>query len=92
MYALSEIRPEQIGAEDFDRLAGAQNRPPERMVFPEALREELVDEVVRRVLDHLDLFDDDLLLPFDVLGANAGLQDDIGEDVDAPAAGARPAP
>ena len=32
------------------------------------LGEQLVDEVVGRVLDHLDLFEDDLLLALDVLG------------------------
>ena len=37
------------------------------MILPEALREQLVDEVVRRVLDHLDLFEDDLLLALDVV-------------------------
>ena len=40
----------------------AENRPAERMPFPEVLREELVDQIVGRVLDHLDLFEDDLLL------------------------------
>ena len=38
------------------------------MILPEALREELVDEIVGRVLDHLDLFEDDLLLALDVVG------------------------
>ena len=52
------------------------------MVLPEALREELVDEVVRRVLDHLDLFEDDLLLALDVVGAERRVADDVGEDVD----------
>ena len=37
------------------------------MIFPETLREQLVDEIVGRVLDHLDLFEDDLLLALDVV-------------------------
>ena len=61
---------------------GAQNRAAERVVLPEPLREELVDEVVRRVLDHLDLFDDDLLLALEVLDAERRVADDVGEDVD----------
>ena len=52
------------------------------MILPEALREELVDEIVGRVLDHLDLFEDDLLLALDVLGAERRVADDVGEDVD----------
>ena len=57
---VAEVVAQQIRRERLDRLPRAENRPPERMVGPESLREELVDEVVRRVLDHLDLFDDDL--------------------------------
>ena len=37
------------------------------MVLPEALREQLVDQIVGRVLDHLDLFEDDLLFALDVV-------------------------
>ena len=60
----------------------AENRPAERMVLPESLREELVDEIVGRVLDHLDLFDDDLLLALDVVGRERRVADDVGQDVD----------
>ena len=40
---------------------------PSGMALPEALGEQLVDEVVGRVLDHLDLFEDHLLLALDVV-------------------------
>ena len=52
------------------------------MIFPESLSEELVDEVVGGVLDHLDLFDDDLLLALDVVGTEGGIANDVGEDVE----------
>ena len=39
---------------------------PKRMVLPEILGEQLVDQVVGRVLDHLDLFEDDLLFALDI--------------------------
>jgi hypothetical protein len=52
------------------------------MAFPEMLREELMNEVVRRVLDHLDLFEDDLLFPADVLGAERRVHDDVREHLD----------
>src|SRR5947209_14741922 len=39
-----------------------------RSSFPEVLREQLVDEIVRRVLDHLDLFEDHLFLAVELVG------------------------
>ena len=66
----------------FDAVLRAQNRPPERMAFPEALREQLVHEIVRRVLDHLDLLEDHLLLALDVALVERRMKDDIREDVD----------
>ena len=52
------------------------------MVLPEALREELVDQIVGGVLDHLDLFDDDLLLALDVVGRERRVEHDVRQDVD----------
>ena len=52
------------------------------MAFPEVLREQLVDEIVGRVLDHLDLFEDHLLLALDLVGRERRAQDDVGEEVD----------
>ena len=52
------------------------------MPFPEVLREQLVDEIVGRVLDHLDLFEDDLLLALDLLVGERGLHHDVGEQID----------
>ena len=77
-----EIAAEPILRQRFDRFLRAENRPAERMTLPEALGEQLVDQVVRRVLDHLDLFEDDLLLALDVVRAERRVHDDVGEDVD----------
>ena len=77
-----EICPQQIGVERLDGFARAENRTAQRVILPEALGEELVDEVVRRVLDHLDLFDDDLLLPLEILDAERRVADDVRQDVD----------
>ena len=52
------------------------------MVFPEALREELVDQIVGGVLDHLDLFDDDLLLALDIVAREGRIPHDVGQDVE----------
>jgi hypothetical protein len=45
-------------------------------------REDVVDEVVGRVVAHADLFEDDLALGFDVVGAQCGRPHDVGEDVE----------
>ena len=60
----------------------AEDRPAERMPFPEMLREELVDEIVGRVLDHLDLFEDDLLLLLDLLRGEGGRITMSDEEID----------
>jgi len=51
------------------------------MAAPEPLEEQLVDEVVGHVLDHLDLFPDHALLAFDVAGREARMQHDVRQDV-----------
>ena len=61
-----EVPPEAGGLERCDRVGGSQNRPAERMTRPELLSEHFVDEIVRRILDHLDLFENDALLLIDV--------------------------
>ena len=67
---------------DSTDLLGPEDRPAERVPFPEMLREELVDEIVGRVLDHLDLFEDDLLLLVEILGREVRVHHDVGEQID----------
>ena len=81
------IRPAEIGAqrrgvEPLHRLGRAENRTPERMFGPEAGGEDFVNEVVRRVLDHLDLFEDDVLLAPDVAVVERRIQQQVRQDVD----------
>ena len=52
------------------------------MIAPEILGEDFVDQIVGRVLDHLDLFEDHLLLALDVVLREQRIADQIGEDVD----------
>ena len=79
---VAEIPAQKVGVERFHRLRPAENGATERVILPEALREQLVDEVVGRVLDHLDLFEDHLLLALDIVRTERGVQHDIGQDVD----------
>ena len=62
-------------------LLGAENRLAQGMILPEILREDLVDEVIRIVLIHLDLFDDDAAFARDVGGIKHRMQHQIAEDL-----------
>src|ERR1051325_9778398 len=50
-----------------NRIAGAQNRTAERVVFPKVLSKDFMNEVVGIVLIHLDFFQDDTAFTRDVL-------------------------
>src|SRR5262249_52289915 len=54
--------------EGANRLLGSQNRLAQRMVFPEILGKDLMDQIVRVIFVHLDLFQDHAFLARDVLG------------------------
>ena len=77
-----EMVAQPLLRERLDALFGPKDRPAQRMALPERLGENLVDEIVGRVLDHLDLFEDDLLLAFDVDLVERGAKDDVRQDVD----------
>ena len=79
---LREIVAQRFLIEGADARRRAENRPPERMVVPETLGEQLVDQVVGRVLDHLDLFEDDLLLALDVFVQEQRVGDQVRQDLD----------
>jgi hypothetical protein len=62
-------------------VARAQDRQTERVVFPETLGEDFVDEVVGIVLIHFYFFEDDAALFRDVAGIEDGMEDEIAEDI-----------
>ncbi len=66
----------------LDAFLRAENRTAERVAFPEGLREDFVHEIVGRILDHLDFFDDDLLFALDVDLVKCRPQDDVRQNVD----------
>ena len=68
--------------EAADGLRGAQDRFAERMVLPEILGEELVDQDVGIVLVDLDLFEDDAAFALDFGGGEDGIEHQVGEDVE----------
>ena len=73
---------ENLLIEARDGLRGAEDGTAERITLPELLGENLVDQVVRIVLVHLDLFEDDALLACDVFAGKGGMKDEVGEDVE----------
>ena len=52
------------------------------MLGPDLRREEVVDDVVGRVLDHPDLLQDHRLLALQLLGVEERVQQDVGQEID----------
>ena len=63
------------------RLRGAQNRPAQRMVLPESLREKLVNQHVRVVFVDLDLFQNHTALALDVRGGEDRVKHQVGQHI-----------
>ena len=54
----------------------------QRMFLPEVFGEELMNQIVRRILHHLDLFEHHLLFALDIVRGECGAPDDVGEDIE----------
>ena len=77
-----EVVPQRDAVDRADGGGHAQNRTSQRVTGPEALGEDLVPEIVGRVLHHLDLFQHDLLLARDLVGVERRPQQHVGQHVD----------
>ena len=77
-----EISAQPIGVERRDRFRRAENGTSERMSRPELLSEHFVHEIIRRILDHLDLFEDDALLAVDVRWTERRPHDEVAQQID----------
>ncbi len=64
------------------RLGRAKDGTPQRMIRPELLREHLVHQVVRRVLDHFDFFEHHTLLARNLLGRQRRPQQHVAQQVE----------
>ena len=80
--AVAVVVEELVLVEAGHGLRGAEDGPAQRMVLPEALREELVDEDVGIVFVDLDLFKDHAALALDVGRGEDGIQHQVGEHVE----------
>jgi len=59
---------------------GPQDGFAERMIFPEVLGEDFVDEIIGIVFVHFNFFEDDAALAGNVLGSESWVQNQIGEN------------
>ena len=60
------IRRQRLPADARDHLGAPDHGPPDRMAAEDRLRDDVVDEVLRVVVDHRDLLEHDLALGVDV--------------------------
>src|SRR2546422_7368424 len=60
----------------------AEDRASERMALPELCGEEVMDQVVGRVLHHLDLLEHNRLFALELLGVEDRVQEDVGQEID----------
>ena len=71
----------RIALELLDRVFGPEDGLAQRMVFPEILGKDFVDQVVGIVLVHLDFFEDHAALAADVGGVEDRVQHQVAENV-----------
>ncbi len=74
------VARERTAADRRDDLGGADDRPSERMVGEDGLREQVVHELLRRVLVHRDLLEHDLALLVDL--GKRRREDHVGHDLE----------
>ena len=74
------VAGERAAADRGDDLGGADHRPSERVVAEDGLREEVVHELLRRVLVHRDLLEHDLALLVDL--GEGGREDHVGHHLE----------
>ena len=73
---------DRIALEALHCFLRAQDRLAQRMILPEVLGKDFVDEIVGIVFVHLDLFHDDAALAGNVGGIKDGVQNQIAENVE----------
>ena len=77
-----EIVEQLVPGDGVNRVTGAADVAAEGMVGPDELVKEDFDPLVGSVLDHVELFEDDAALFFDVLGVEAGVAEHVDEEVE----------
>src|SRR5581483_10363306 len=63
-----------------NRFLGAEDGLAERVIFPEILGENFVDEIIGVILIHLDFFEDDATFPPNVFHVEGGIQHQVAKN------------
>src|SRR2546422_139287 len=79
---LGEMAERRLAVIAGHRLAGSQDRAAERVPLPNLRGEEIVDDVVGRVLYHLDLLEDHRLLTLELVGVEERVEQNIRQQID----------
>src|SRR2546428_11276744 len=79
---LGEMAERRLAIIAGHRLAGSQDRAAERVPLPNLRGEEIVDDVVGRVLYHLDLLEDHRLLTLELVGVEERVEQNIRQQID----------
>src|ERR1700722_1144314 len=70
-----------VALELFHRFFRAQDGFAQRMIFPEVLGEDFVDEVIGIVLIHFNFFENDAALASDIFRGECGMQNQVSENL-----------
>src|SRR5271155_393193 len=70
-----------ITLEGFHGIFGSQDRLAQRVIPPEVLGKDFVDEIVGAVFVHFDFFEDHAPFTADVLYIKCGIEDEVAEDI-----------
>jgi len=81
LVGVAEVLDQHREVHARHRATGSLDRPAEGVVPPERLAEDVVHQLVGRVVDHLDLFVDDLALLLDFLRDELGMPHDVRQQV-----------
>ena len=81
MEAVAVIAHQAVLVESGHRRGRSQNRPAERMAFPEGLRKQLMHQHIRIVLVDLDLFQNHPALALDVGRGEDGIEHQVGQHI-----------
>ena len=76
------MREDLLAAQPIHRFLGAEDWAAERVVGPERGHENLMNEIVRRVLDHFDFFEDHRAHRFQVGIAESRRDNDVGQQIE----------
>ena len=86
-----EVRGERLARRPFDRLAGPDDVPAERLIRVQEPVVDIPDVALRRVEVHVHLLEDHALLLRDLRLVEARVEEHVGEDVEREVACLRPA-